>query len=126
MAKLDISPLLSEFWRNLEAYRSQVDDARWASLLTALEPTLEQIGEEVEVDSSAPTWDSVVRSLDASSAGAVSTALIRFSLALTEQYRSVLPRDNQLGMAIGFLYADVARPLWAVHRELAPVELRNS
>lgn len=126
MAKLNVSPFLSEFWRDLEAYRSKVDDPRWASLLTALEPTLEQIGEEVEVDSNAPTWESVVRSLDAASAVAVSSALTRFSLALTEHYRSVLPRDNQLGMAIGFLYADVARPLWAVHRELAPVELRNS
>lgn len=126
MPKQSLSPILSEFWRDLEPYQSQVDDARWASLLTALVPTLEQIGEEIEVDSDAPTWESVVPSLNSESALVVSTALTRFSLALTEHYRSVLPRDIEIGMAIGLLYADVARPLWAMHRELAPVELRNS
>jgi hypothetical protein len=116
--------LVERFRDELEPIRPTVDEAFWRSLDAALAPALESLGIESGAHAQHHPWAGTVHAIDGSAANTLSDALKTLALALTELYRVSSPGERRMAYAIGLLYTDVARPLWAAHPTLKPLELR--
>jgi hypothetical protein len=118
--------IVTELLTELDSLRERGANV-WASLLAALMPILEglETGNAIENDgfSNAPVWEHMISGVDVTVAGDVSRALVKFSEALTQHYRSNTPRDHRVSQALALVYLDVQRPLWAAHPDLRPFDL---
>jgi hypothetical protein len=123
--QLAAADLVSRFRDELEHIRPRADDVCWRSLDVALAPALELLGVETGAATQDLPWEAVVHLIDASVASDISDAIKTLSLALTELYRCSSPHERRLAYALGLLYTDVARPLWAAHPMLKPLEMRQ-
>lgn len=92
--------------------------------LRVLSPTLAMAFEEG--GHANETWAEEIANLEPSQAKGVSDALSKFSARVTSLYMSQeLPSSSREALrdAVGFLYADVLRPLWKAYPSLKPVEM---
>jgi hypothetical protein len=132
---------LATFWTALNRVQSSLDDRERASFLAGMASTIVSV-ERIESDlgrmpSSSPPvvgaepWDTFVQRLSLEEAERISIEFSNVSQELTEAFResravsdAAIIREP-LRDAIGFLYADVLRPLWQVFPDLQPSELRE-
>jgi hypothetical protein len=94
-----------------------------------LEPNL-QFWDAEPVDAASETWNGIAEQLATSDAKELSAQLVAVSNHLTSGFKALRQENRQrealcVSDAVGYLYADLLRPLWKAFPELLPDEMKR-